>query len=134
MARFMTVPCAECCQPIHWWNRRVWLVDGDRCAHRHCWKGQLFLKAYVDLMAEEIRQTAAPRLESHKDESTESQLQELRAFARALRHRVERLEAQLQQAEELAAKMRTADVADNGRSNAEVSGSHGLDEGVKRNE
>jgi cytoskeletal protein CcmA (bactofilin family) len=52
LARVRTIPCAECLQPIRWWNRRIWLVDGERCAHLQCWKSRLFFKA---LVADQIR-------------------------------------------------------------------------------
>ena len=106
LGRIRTTSCDECSRPIHWWNRRVWVVNGERCAHLQCWNGQLFLKAYVQLMAEEIRHSAQRRAQPSDNDSADPELRELRASARALRERVERIEAQLQQAEELAAKMR----------------------------
>ena len=54
LARVRTIPCDECLQPIRWWNRRIWLIHGERCAHLQCWKGHLFLKA---LVAGEIRRS-----------------------------------------------------------------------------
>jgi len=57
-ARFSTIPCDDCLKPIRWWNRRIWLVDGERCAHLQCWNGQLLLKA---LVADQIRRSADGR-------------------------------------------------------------------------
>jgi hypothetical protein len=54
VARVITVRCNECLRPIRWWNRRVWLVANERCAHLHCFNGQLFLRA---LVADEIRRS-----------------------------------------------------------------------------
>lgn len=112
--RVRTTSCDECSQPIHWWNRRVWVVNGERCAHLQCWNGQLFLKAYVQRMAEEIRHSAKRRAQPSDNDCANPELRELRLSARALRERVERVEAQLQQAEELAAKMRGG-VKNNGK-------------------
>ena len=114
VCRIRTTPCDECSQPIHWWNRRVWVVNGERCAHLQCWNGQLFLKAYVQRMAEEIRHSAQRRAQSSDNDCAYPELRELRSSARAIRERVERVEAQLQQAEELAAKMRGG-VRNNGK-------------------
>ena len=55
-------------------------------------------------MAEEIRHSTVQLPQPNYGDSADSGLRELRASARALRERVERLEAQLQQAEELAGK------------------------------
>jgi hypothetical protein len=115
LARIRTIPCDECSQPIRWWNRRIWVVKGERCAHLQCWKGQQFLKEYVQLVAEEIRHSAPLHGQPSDNNSIDSELRELRAYARALRARVERLEAQLQQAEELAAKMRIGKIRNNGK-------------------
>jgi len=111
LARVRTIPCDECLQPIRWWNRRIWLVDGERCAHLQCWKGQLFLKALVadeirrsQLMADEIPRSPRRRSQPSDNGSVDNELQELHASARAPLGRVERLEAQLQQAQESAAK------------------------------
>jgi len=106
LARLRTTSCDECARPIRWWNRRVWAVKRERCAHLQCWNGQQFLRAYVQLMSEEIRHSAHAHSQPGNNDSADTELGELRAFARALRERVERLEAQLQQAEEVAAVMR----------------------------
>jgi hypothetical protein len=103
LARFRTSLCDECSHPIHWWNRRVWVVNRERSAHLQCWNGRQFLKAYVQLMSEEIRHSARHRSRPVKS-SAGTELRELHLFARALRERVERVEAQLQQAQKLAAK------------------------------
>ena len=67
LARIKTITCGECLQPIRWWNRRIRLVDGERCAHLQCWKGHLFFKALVadqircvQLMADENSASARP--------------------------------------------------------------------------
>ena len=115
LARLRTTSCDECSQPIRWWNRRVWVVSHERCAHLKCWNGQLFLKAYVQRMAEEIRHSAQSRGQPSDNDPAATELGELLTFARALRERVERLEAQLQQAEELSAKMRINGAPNNGK-------------------
>jgi ABC-type transporter Mla subunit MlaD len=67
-------------------------------------------------MSEEIRHSAQARRQlSDNNDSVDAALRELRAYARALRERVERLEAQLQQAEEVAAKMRVNAARKNGK-------------------
>jgi len=106
LARLRTTSCDECARPIRWWNRRVWAINREHCSHLQCWNGQLFLKTYVQVMSEEIRHSAPTRSRPIDNDSDDAQLHELRASARALRERVERLEAQLQQAEEVATKMR----------------------------
>jgi len=115
LARFKTNSCDECSRPIRWWNRRVWVVNRERCAHPQCWNAQLFLKAYVRLVSDEIRHSSQRRGQPNDNHLVDTELRELRASARALRERVERMETQLQQAEELAAKMRTDAVRTNGK-------------------
>jgi hypothetical protein len=105
-ARLRTIACDECTQPIRWWNRRVWMTEPERCAHLQCWKGQSFLKAYVQLMSEERRHALETPAHAGDGDCADTKLRELRASARALRQQVERVEAQLRQADELAAKMR----------------------------
>jgi len=100
LAKFKTTFCEECSRPIRCWHRRIWVVKGERCAHLQCWNGQLFIKGYVQLMAEEIR--ARRRDHSTDKDPAEPELRELRVSAQALRERAERLEAQLQHAEEIA--------------------------------
>jgi hypothetical protein len=106
LAQFRTILCDECSQPIHWWNRRVWAIDGEGCAHPQCWNGRQFLKSYVQLTAEEMRISAASTLQPDNNEPGNSELQQLRTAARVLRERAERLEAQLREAEILVAKIR----------------------------
>jgi hypothetical protein len=116
MARLRSTSCDECARPIRWWNRRVWATNRERCTHLQCWNGQQFIKSYVQLMSEEIRHSAQARKQlSDNNDSVDAALRELRAYARALRERVERLEAQLQQAEEVAAKMRVNAARKNGK-------------------
>ena len=103
-ARFKATSCDECSHPIRWWNRRVWMASREQCAHLQCWNGRLFLKAYIQLMSEEIRHSAQRRRRAPAKSSADAELHELRLFASALRERVERVEAQLQQAKELAVK------------------------------
>jgi hypothetical protein len=54
LARFRTITCYECCHRIRWWKHRVCLIEGERYAHVECFKGELFLKAFV---AKEIRRS-----------------------------------------------------------------------------
>jgi len=121
-ARVSRVRCDECLRVIRWWNRRVWALNREGCTHLQCWNGQLFLKSYVQLMSEEIRHSAEEIRHSTQasdqpsdNDSTDAALHELRASARALRERVERIEAQLQQAEEVAARMRVNRARKNGK-------------------
>jgi hypothetical protein len=123
LARFRTNSCDECTRPIRWWNRRVWVVNDERCIHLQCWSGRLFLKAYVRLVSDEIRHFAQFRGRSSDNDSADTELRELRAFARALHQRVERIEAQLQEAEALAAKMRIISVRTNGKPSTAAGGS-----------
>jgi hypothetical protein len=106
LARFRASSCDECSRPIRWWNRRVWLVNDEHCAHLQCWNGRLALKAYVQLVCDEIKHSAQRRSPPCDNASVDAELRELRASARALRQRVERIEAHLHQAEQLAAKIR----------------------------
>jgi len=92
----------------------VWVIGTERCAHLECWKGQVFLKSYVQLIAEESR-VSARHDESEDSNSPEAELRELRASARALRQTAERLETQLRHAETLAARMRTGSASKNGK-------------------
>jgi hypothetical protein len=116
--RYRTISCDECAQPIRWWHRRIWIAPDERCAHLQCWNGQQFLKTYVQLMSEELRHSPEPPVHTGDRDSSDTELHELRASARALRQRVERLEAQLQQAEELAAKTRNNAVQKHGKRSA----------------
>jgi uncharacterized protein YlxW (UPF0749 family) len=83
--------------------------------HLQCWNGRLFLKTYVQLMADEISVSPHHHPEPNDDPCPDTELQELRASARALRERAERLEAQLRQAETFAKKMRRSRVSQNGK-------------------
>ena len=65
--------------------------------------------------AEEIRHSTQASDQPSDNDSTDAALHELRASARALRERVERIEAQLQQAEEVAARMRVNRARKNGK-------------------
>jgi hypothetical protein len=91
------VPCDYCAQQIRWWDRHVWAVKSERCLHRKCWDAQLFFKAHIEEMAEENQLAARPHSRP-TDGSVNSELRELRASARMLRKRLERLEAKLPQA------------------------------------
>ena len=68
-------------------------------------------------MSEEIRHSAQARGQpsDNNDSADAAALRELRAYACALRERVERLEAQLQQAEEVATKMHVNTARKNGK-------------------
>jgi hypothetical protein len=102
---FKTTLCDECSRPVRFWSRRVWVVDGKRCAHLQCWSGQIFVKGYVHVMAEEIRNKR--RSQSAHNDSTEPELRELRVSAQALRERAERLEQELLRAGEVATVARS---------------------------
>ena len=67
-------------------------------------------KGYVQVVAEEIRQSSMHLAKRSDSEIAHSELQELSASARAIREKFERLEEQLQQAEALTAKMRADSV------------------------
>jgi cytoskeletal protein CcmA (bactofilin family) len=56
IARFKTIPCDECSQPIRVWNGRIWLIDGGRWAHSRCWKGSLFTEQNFQFLADELGQ------------------------------------------------------------------------------
>lgn len=103
LARVKATPCDDCLQPIRWWNRRIWVIHGERCAHLKCWKDQLFLKA---LVAGEIRRSqlmADENSASSQKGSAEHELQELHGFARA-RERVGMARSATYWAEELTDK------------------------------
>src|SRR5215470_11686737 len=85
---FNTIYCDECSQPIRWWNRRVWLVEEGGCAHLQCWHGQLFSKAYVQLVAEEIQLFAPEAAQPKANGLARRELRQLRESARALLERM----------------------------------------------
>jgi len=123
-ARVRTVPCGECLRAIHWWNRRVWLVDSEHYVHLQCWEGQLFFKA---LMAEQIRFIQIMADENSalsRNHSPENELQKLHTYA-AQQEQVERSEILLQPADELATKPGIDDTQRHGNSSL-----HGLREGL----
>jgi hypothetical protein len=103
IARLRTTSCDECTRPIRWWNRRVWLVNRERCAHPQCWSGWLFIKGHIQELRHSAQRSGQPRDKN----SADTELRELRVSAHALRERVERLEAQLEQTAELAATTET---------------------------
>jgi len=124
IARLRTMTCDECSQPIRAWNGRIWLIDGERWAHSHCWKRRLFFERYMQSMADEIRaQTEAdefpppsqPPSQPSDNTSANSKRRSPVAPLIALRDPVERLEAQ-QLAEELAAKRLLENNAGKGKS------------------
>jgi hypothetical protein len=107
LAGLRTIRCDECLGVIRWWNRRVWLVKGERCAHLRCWQGRLFFKALVadeirrsQIMAGEIR----PPPEGSSEPGDDGAGDELRApyetAPRASREPGERLEGQAHQVEQ----------------------------------
>lgn len=122
LARARPIVCHECLHPIRWWNRRIWLADGDRYAHLRCWKGHLFLKALVanevrrsQLMADEMRdsqpmgdEVPRPSRRRSQDGDNGSAINGLHQVdsSGTPREAVERLEAQQQNAEGRAAKTR----------------------------
>ena len=90
LARFRTIQCCECPQPIRWWGRRIWRADGERCAHLKCWQGLLFFKAFV---ADQIRCSQLAADESSaltRNGSTEHEPLELHAPGGAPPEPVER--------------------------------------------
>jgi hypothetical protein len=106
--------CDECWQPIHWWSRRTWLDDGERCAHLKCWKGRLFSKKFVareirrsQLMAEEIAHPPRGRYLPRDHRADGSVLQGLHVSPSVPRKRVEQLQVQPQHGVGLAANTRT---------------------------
>jgi hypothetical protein len=105
LARFKTSFCDQCSQPVRAWHRRVWVANGGRCAHLQCWNGLRFVNGYSRLIAEEIRRRSRSGNQSSDHNRAHPALLELRESATALRARAERLEAELQRAEELAARI-----------------------------
>lgn len=104
-ARDRTNRCFDCLRPIRWWNRHVWVVDGERWVHLQCRKGELFFKA---LVADQIRCARVTADESSKlspNHSAENKQHELSASA-AQQEKVERLLILRRPAEEHAAKLR----------------------------
>jgi cytoskeletal protein CcmA (bactofilin family) len=126
MSRLRTIPCEECSQPIHAWNGRIWLIDGERWAHSHCWKGRLFVERHIDFMADEIRQrqvkgdglppSSQSRSEPSHNASAYNNVRSPVAPAISLREPVEFQEAQQQRAEELGAMARREKNPGEGRS------------------
>jgi hypothetical protein len=114
LGRVRTDCCPNCLRAIHWWNRRVRL-DGEHCAHRQCWKGELFLKA---LVAEHIR---FAQVEAHQNSalpqphSAEHELQESYSYA-IPREQSEQLLVLLQPTDELAPTTRIDESQHNGSS------------------
>jgi hypothetical protein len=106
LARFKPILCDQCSQRVRAWHRRVWVANGERCAHLQCWNGLLFVNGYARLMAEEIRRRSRRYNQSSDNDHANPELRELRESAQALRVRAERLEAQLQQAGQHTAKSR----------------------------
>jgi hypothetical protein len=124
LARVRSVCCDECSRPIHWWNRRVWLVDGERCAHLRCFEGYLFLKALVEdeirsaqlVVADQIQAPSRSYSEPSDNGSANDELRNSDASVTAMREPVERLEGQQQQTEEPTAKTRPDKNQRNGNS------------------
>ncbi len=115
LARAKTVHCYECLRAIHWWNRRVWLVDSERCVHLHCWKDRLFLKALVADHISYVQVMADGNSALSRNHSPENEPQELDACA-AQREQVEQPAMLLQPADELAAKTGVDETHRNGNS------------------
>jgi hypothetical protein len=124
LARVRTDRCYDCLRAIRWWNRRVWLVDGERWVHLQCWKGELFFK---ELVAGQIRCSQAVADENSElspNRSAENELQELPASA-AQREQAQRLIILLQRAEEPAPTTRV-DESQRGRNSSVSQLGHGL--------
>jgi cytoskeletal protein CcmA (bactofilin family) len=75
-ARIRTIGCDACLRPIRWWNRRVWLVGPARCVHLQCWKGQLFLKAFVADHIRSVQVSADENSALSRNRLPENELQE----------------------------------------------------------
>jgi uncharacterized membrane protein len=99
LTRVKAISCDECSQPIHWWNRRVWLVKHERCAHLQCWNGRQFLHTYVQLMSD-----GSGNSQPRDNGAANAELGELRTRVQSLRESLDRLERRLQEAEKFAAK------------------------------
>jgi hypothetical protein len=124
LARVRTVPCDECWRAIHWWNRRIWLVDSERCVHLQCREGQLFFKAFVADHIRSVQVIADENSALSKNSSPENELQKLHTCA-AQREQVERPVILLQPTDELAAKTGVDETQRNGNSSL-----HELGEGL----
>jgi hypothetical protein len=103
LAHVRTVPCEECLRTIRWWNRRVWLVDSERCVHLQCWKGQLLFIAFVADHIRSVQIMADENSALSRNRSPENELHKLRTCA-AQQEQVERPVILLQPADELATK------------------------------
>jgi hypothetical protein len=114
-ARVRTIPCDECLRVIHWWNRRVWLVDNERYVHLQCWKGQLLFKAFVADHIWSVQVMADENSALSRNRSPENELQQLHTCV-AQREQVERPVILLQSAGELAAKTGVDETQRNGNS------------------
>jgi hypothetical protein len=101
LARFKATPCDQCSRPVRWWSGSVWVLNVERGAHRQCWNGHLRLKAYLEFTAEQMQLSRKPHDQAKDNYSANAELRELCASARVLRESAERLQAQLQHAEEL---------------------------------
>jgi hypothetical protein len=83
-------------------------------------------------MAEEIRHSAGPHTATADNNSDNSELQQLRAFAKGLRDRADRLDAQLRHAEQLAARMGMNSHRNNGKQSRLFEGSGSSGSGASR--
>jgi hypothetical protein len=115
LARIRKDRCYDCLRPIRWWNRRVWLADGERWVHLQCWRDELFFKALVADQIRRAKVTADENSELSRNRSAENERQEPPAYA-AQPEKVEQLVILLQPAEELAARTRVNENRSNGNS------------------
>jgi hypothetical protein len=88
LASVRTDRCYDCSRAIRWWNRRVWLVDGERWVHLQCWKGELVFKAVVAGHIRFLQVRPDENSELSPNRSAENELQEQPAGA-AQRGKVE---------------------------------------------
>jgi hypothetical protein len=105
LVRVGTDRCYDCLRAIRWWNRRVWLADGERWVHLQCWRDELFFKALVADQIRGAKVQADENFELLQNRSAENELEELPASA-AQREKVERLAILLRPSEEVVAKTR----------------------------
>lgn len=128
LTRVRSVCCDECSRPIRWWNRRVWLVDRECCAHLQCFEGHLFFKTLVEdaargtqlVVADQIRAPSRSCSESSDDGPADNELRNPDTSIPAIRESVERLEGQRLQTEEPAAKTRLDKNQRNGNSSLDA--------------
>jgi hypothetical protein len=76
--------CPGCSQPIRWWNRRVWVVTGERCFHLRFWESQLLLEGQVHLITDEILQSSGRPAQSCGEATGVKELQRVNKRPRSI--------------------------------------------------